>query len=210
MSDTSRWYNAIVRPFQRLAALCRPQGASPTRPYTYVLASWAFLRLLGLVYVMAFGSLWLQLDGLIGREGIVPVAPLLAAAQPRLGIERWWQFPTLCWLDASDGFLYLLCGLGVGLGLLVMLGLLPVLNLLVLWALYLSFATVCQPWLGFQWDNLLLETGFLSIWLAPLTLHDRLHRAVPPSPLALWSLRWLLVRLLFASGVVKLSSGDVP
>ena len=84
MSDTSRWYNAIVRPFQRLAALCRPQGASPTRPYTYVLASWAFLRLLGLVYVMAFGSLWLQLDGLIGREGIVPVAPLLAAAQPRL------------------------------------------------------------------------------------------------------------------------------
>jgi len=208
MPDTSRWCNSIIRPFQKLAALFRPQGASPARPYTYVLASWAFLRLLGLVYVIAFGSLWIQLDGLIGREGIVPVAPLLAAAQNRLGIERWWQVPTLCWLDASDGFLYLLCGLGVGLGCLVMLGLLPALNLMLLWALYLSFATVCQPWLGFQWDNLLLETGFLSVWLAPLTLHDRLRRAVPPSPLALWSLRWLLIRLMFASGVVKLSSGD--
>jgi lipase maturation factor 1 len=208
MPDTSRWCSYIARPFQRLTTLFRPQGASLARPYTYVLASWAFLRLLGMVYVIAFGSLWLQLDGLSGHEGIVPVAPLLAAAQHRLGLERWWQFPTLCWLDASDGFLYLLCGLGVGLGILVMLGLLPALNLLVLWALYLSFATVCQPWLGFQWDNLLLETGFLSVWLAPLTLHDRLRRAVPPSPLALWSLRWLLIRLMFASGVVKLSSED--
>ena len=175
---------------------------------TYILASWAFLRLLGVVYVIAFGSLWLQIDGLVGREGIVPVGPALEAAQNRLGIERWWQFPTLCWLDASDGFLHLLCGLGVGLAILVMLGVLPALHLLVLWALYLSLATVCQPWLGFQWDHLLLETGFLSVWLAPLTLRDRLRRAVPPSPLALWSLRWLLVRLLFASGVVKLSSGD--
>ena len=208
MLDTSRWCNAITRPFQRLAALFRPQRASQASPYTYVLASWAFLRLLGVVYVIAFGSLWMQLDGLSGREGIVPVAPLLAAAQHSLGIERWWQFPTLCWLDASDGFLYLLCGLGVGLGILVVLGLLPALNLLVLWALYLSFATVCQPWLGFQWDNLLLETGFLSVWLAPLTLHDRWRRAVPPSPLALWSLRWLVMRLMFASGMVKLSSGD--
>src|SRR5215813_369971 len=208
MPDTAHWCNAIARPFQKLAALFRPRRANQASPYTYVLASWAFLRLLGLVYVIAFGSLWLQLDGLIGREGIVPVAPLLAAAHNRLGIERWWQFPTLCWLDASDGFFYLLCGLGVGLGFLVMLGLLPALNLLVLWALYLSFATVCQPWLGFQWDNLLLETGFLSVWLAPLTLHDRLSRAVSPSPLALWSLRWLLMRLMFASGVVKLSSGD--
>ena len=86
MLDASRWCNSIVRPFQRLAALFRPQGASPAHPYTYILASWAFLRLLGLVYVMAFGSLWIQLDGLIGREGIVPVAPLLAAAQYRLGI----------------------------------------------------------------------------------------------------------------------------
>src|SRR5262245_186457 len=101
MPDTAYWCNAIARPFQKLAALFRPRRANQASPYTYVLASWAFLRLLGLVYVIAFGSLWLQLDGLIGREGIVPVAPLLAAAHNRLGIERWWQFPTLCWQGHS-------------------------------------------------------------------------------------------------------------
>src|SRR5712692_1561674 len=78
----------------------------------------------------------------------------------------------------------------------------------VLWVLYLSLATVCQPWLGFQWDNLLLETGFLSVWLAPLALRHRLRDVMSPSPRAWWSLRWLLVRLMFASGMVKLSSGD--
>jgi lipase maturation factor 1 len=208
MPDIARWYSYITQPCHRLATLFRPQTASAARAPTYILASWMFLRLLGLVYVIAFGSLWLQLDGLMGREGITPVAPLLEAVQDRVGIERWWQFPTLCWLGTSDGFFYLLCGLGVGFGVLVALGLLPTLNLLILWALYLSFATVCQPWLGFQWDNLLLEAGFLSIWLAPLTLHDRLRRAGPPSLLALWSLRWLLIRLMFASGMVKLNSGD--
>src|SRR5712691_9216681 len=142
MSDTSRWCSYIARPFQRLAALFRPQRASHTRPQTYVLASWAFLRLLGVVYVIAFASLWIQIDGLAGREGIVPVAPALEVAQNRLGIERWWQFPTLCWLATSDGFLHLLCGLGVGLGVCVMLGVLPALHLLVLWTLYLSLATV--------------------------------------------------------------------
>lgn len=208
MPETSRWFSCIARLSQKLVALFRPPRDSHARPPTYVLASWAFLRLLGVVYVIAFGSLWIQIDGLVGREGIGPVGPALEAAQNRMGIERWWQLPTLCWLDTSDGFLHLLCGLGVGLAILVMLGVLPALHLLVLWALYLSLVTVCQPWLGFQWDNLLLETGFLSVWLAPLTLHDRLRRAVPPSRLALWSLRWLLVRLMFASGVVKLSSGD--
>jgi hypothetical protein len=173
-----------------------------------VLASWAFLRLLGVVYIIAFGSLWLQIDGLIGREGIVSIAPMLAAARDQIGSERWWQAPTLCWLDASDGFFHLLCGAGVGIAGLVVLGLLPALNLLVLWVLYLSLAIVCQPWLGFQWDNLLLEMGFLSVGLAPLALRYRRRDMMAPSPWALWSLRWLLIRLMFASGVVKLSSGD--
>ena len=203
-----RWFSAISRQYQRLGTRFRAPQDRAGRQTTYVLARWAFLRLLGVAYLIAFGSLWVQIDGLIGREGIIPIAPALDAARDRLGLERWWQVPTLCWLDASDGFFHLLCGAGVGMAVLVILGLVPALSLSVLWVLYLSLATVCQPWLGFQWDNLLLETGFLSVWLAPLTLRDRRHDVVPPSPLALWSLRWLLVRLLFASGVVKLSSGD--
>ena len=207
MPDTPRWFSVISRQYQRLGTRFRAQPDSAARP-TYVLATWAFLRLLGVVYVIAFGSLWLQIDGLTGREGIVPIAPILEAARDQIGIERWWQVPTLCWLDASDGFFHLLCGAGVGVAILVVLGLVPALSLLMLWGLYLSLATVCQPWLGFQWDNLLLEMGFLSVWLAPLALRDRWRYVMSPVPLALWSLRWLLVRLMFASGVVKLSSGD--
>jgi hypothetical protein len=207
MPATPRWFSVISRQCQRLGTRFRAQPESAARP-TYVLATWAFLRLLGVVYVIAFGSLWLQIDGLTGREGIAPIAPMLEAARDQIGIERWWQVPTLGWVDASDGFFHLLCGAGVGVAILVVLGLIPALSLLVLWGLYLSLATVCQPWLGFQWDNLLLELGFLSVWLAPLALRDRWRYVMSPSPLALWSLRWLLVRLMFASGVVKLNSGD--
>lgn len=166
------------------------------------------MRLLGAVYVLAFASLWLQIEGLSGQVGIAPVAPVLEALQNKLGVERWWQIPTLFWFTASDQALHLACGVGVGCALFLFLGFAPAANTLMLWVLYLSFATVCQPWLNFQWDGLLLETGFLGVWLAPLTLWDRLRRATPPSPLVVWSLRWLLVRLMFAAGVVKLSSGD--
>src|SRR5215510_12105391 len=154
MPATARWFSLLSRQTQRLGTRFRAQQYSTARPTTYMLASWAFLRLLGVVYILAFGSLWWQIDGLTGREGIVPIAPILAAARDRIGIERWWQLPTLCWLDASDGFFHLLCGAGVGLGVLVVLGLIPALSLLILWVLYLSLATVCQPWLEFQWDNL--------------------------------------------------------
>lgn len=178
------------------------------KPQTYVLASWAFLRLLGVVYLLAFGSLWLQIDGLSGSQGIAPVAPGLEALQGKLGVERWWQLPTLFWFGASDILLHVACGVGVSSALLVVLGFVPVAGLLVLWLLYLSLATVCQPWLQFQWDSLLLEVGFLGIWLAPLTCRDRLCRAALPSPWTRWALRWLLIRLMLASGIVKLSSGD--
>jgi hypothetical protein len=158
---------------------------------------------------MALVSVWWQLDGLVGYEGITPVSPFLEALQPRLGLARWWLYPTLSWVDTGMSFLHLLCGVGVGSALLLLLGVLPALNALLLWLVYLSLVTVCQPWLGFQWDHLLLEAGFLSIWLAPLTLQDARRWAAPPSPWALWALRWLLVRLMFASGVVKLASGDL-
>jgi len=39
-----------------------------------------------------------------------------------------------------------------------------------LWALYLSLFVVSQKFLAFQWDILLLEVGFLTIWLVPMTV----------------------------------------
>ena len=181
-------------------------GKSVERP-SYRLSNALFLRLLGLCYLVAFLSLWVQVDGLIGSRGIVPARDLLEAARSQLGGERWTALPTLSWLNAGDGFLHVLCGAGTLAALLAVAGFLPAPALLLCWISYLSLSNVAQPFLDFQWDLLLLETGFLGIWLAPIR-RLRVGAALEPSPLIRALLCWLLFRLMFSSGFVKLASGD--
>ena len=181
-------------------------GKTVERP-TYRLANALFLRLLGLCYLAAFVSLWVQVDGLIGSRGILPVKDLLDAVRAQLGGERWALFPTLCWLNPSDAFLHFLCGGGAFSALLVVLGLVPAPSLLVCWVFSLSLTVAGQAFLAFQWDLLLLEAGFLGIWLAP-PRRWRVGAALDPPWLARALLYWLLFRLMFSSGFVKLASGD--
>jgi lipase maturation factor 1 len=111
-------------------------------------------------------------------------------------------------LSSSDGFLLFLCWGGGFLSLLLFARVAPIVVLPLLWAFYLSLTTIGQVFLGYQWDALLLETGLLAILLAPLGLRPRWD-AEPAAPAsAVWLLRWLLFRLMFGSGVVKLRSGD--
>jgi lipase maturation factor 1 len=177
------------------------------RPTYYQARSW-FLRLLGLVYLIAFWSFWRQVDGLIGHDGILPVAPWLDELRNRFGAEAYRIFPTLCWLNASDPFLHGLCIAGVGLSLLLILQIAPVVCLLLLWILYLSLSVAGQVFMNFQWDYLLLEVGFLSVFLAPWRLLPWRRSQSPISPWAHFLLLWLLFRLMFMSGLVKLTSGD--
>jgi len=86
----------------------------------------------------------------------------------RFGTEAFRLFPTLCWFNPSDSFLHCLCAGGVALSLLLILGIAPVLCLILLWAFYLSLCVTGQVFMNFQWDYLLLEAGFLSIFLAPV------------------------------------------
>src|SRR5262249_2834865 len=110
------------------------------------------------------------------------------------------------WISASDGFLHGLCAAGVAFSVLLVGGVAQRWSLLALWALYLSLVSVGDVFLQYQWDNLLLETAFFSIFLASPWLWP--NRPVRSSPVALWLLRWLLFRLMFLSGAVKLASGD--
>ena len=68
---------------------------------SYELTRWVFLRALGVIYLIAFLSLWPQLRGLIGPQGILPAQDLLAAARRQLGGERFHLVPTLFWLDGG-------------------------------------------------------------------------------------------------------------
>jgi len=173
-----------------------------------LLSRWLFLRLLGLVYLAAFVSLWVQIDGLVGSRGILPAQDLFARAATALGRERYWLLPTLYWLSPSDAMLHALCAAGTVLALLLVVGIAPVLCLAGLWLAYLSLEVVGQDFLSFQWDILLVETGFLAIFVAPLDVWPRLRREAPPRQAIVWMLRWLLFRLMFSSGAVKLLSGD--
>lgn len=164
------------------------------------------MRGLGATFFIAFTSLWVQLQGLIGSRGISPVAEFLPWAYEQLGRRAYGRVPTLCWISASDGFLHGLCAAGVAFSVLLVGGVAQRWSLLALWALYLSLVSVGDVFLQYQWDNLLLETAFFSIFLASPWLWP--NRPVRSSPVALWLLRWLLFRLMFLSGAVKLASGD--
>ena len=210
---TEAAYHFVARHREGFSALTRlfwgREGVLPT----YTLVRWVFLRLLGLIYLIAFVSLGTQIAGLAGGRGILPAANYVEAArahfdQAHVGVGRYYLWPTLCWFNASDGFLHFLCAAGGVLALLVIFNIAPALCLFVLWLVYLSLSTVCGVFLGFQWDALLLETGLLAIFFAPPQWLPRASTAPPPSRIMLWLLRWLLFRLIFESGAVKLASGD--
>ena len=180
----------------------------PRRP-SYRQTRGLLLRGMGLAYLSAFGSLAVQVDGLIGERGILPAAELFGQARQVLGasLTRFWLVPSLLWIDASDRMLHFLCWGGVVLAAALTVGLLPGVVAGLLWVFYLSLVVAGQVFLGYQWDSLLLEAGFLAILLAPGSLW--LARARDePWPWSIWLVRWLVFRLMFLSGLVKLTSGD--
>ena len=211
-------YKVIARHRGLGSTFTRLLWGKNVRPPTYFWARRWFLRTLGLTYLVAFVSLWIQVDGLVGSNGVSPLNQFLPAVYERFGSTAYSLLPTLCWVDSSNGFLHFLCGGGVVLSLLLILGIAPVLSLVVLFIFYLSLTIAGQTFLSFQWDILLLETGFLSIFLAPWRLWPRelmwwlgsatSATASPVSRAGLFLLKVLLFKLMLMSGVVKLTSGD--
>ncbi len=174
------------------------------------LTRWIFLRFLGVIYFIAFFSLGLQVLGLSGSHGILPVHQFLGLVQNQVGLLRHFFFPTVFWLNDSDLSIQAVWIIGVFFSVLLIFNILPLVSLLVLWAGYLSFFTVCGDFLHFQWDILLLETGFLAIFFAPFHVWPKRGLEEPEvSTLWVWLFRILLFRLMFSSGAAKALSGDL-
>lgn len=174
---------------------------------SYALSSWLYGRLLGLVLLVAFLSFWVQIEGLLGENGIAPAEALFGHLRRAEGVT-FFDRPTLAWIAADDTALGLICAGGVFASFLVLVGAVPKLSLLACWALYLSIVNAGFPFTAFQWDTLLLEATFLSVFVAPWTTLHRPALAGEPDALRRWLLWFLLFRLMFRSGVVKLTSGD--
>jgi hypothetical protein len=92
---------------------------------------------------------------------------------------------------------------GAFLSLLVLLGVTNAVVMALLWALYMSFVHVGQDWYGYGWEIQLLETGFLAIFLAPVS-SIRPFPARRPPPVVIGLMRWLIFRIMLGAGLIKL------
>lgn len=137
-----------------------------------------------------------QFRGLIGEHGLLPVRLFLARVE-------FWRSPSLFFLNASDSFIGTVVWLGVGLSVLAITGISEQRGVYfstavwaLLWLFYISIVNVGQIFYGFGWEIMLLEVGFLAIFFGS---SDTKSPAV-----VIWSLRWVLFRLMFGAGLIKL------
>ena len=162
----------------------------------YEFARFAIERGLGLLYAIAFLVAARQFPALSGERGLEPAPALLASTSFR-------DTPSLFHLGYTDRRLQAVAWVGFGLAVLVVLGIahaaplpLTMLTWLALWALYGSIVNIGGTFYGFGWETLLLEAGFLAIFLG--------NAETPPLFPVLLLFRWLAFRVEFGAGLIKL------
>ena len=163
----------------------------------YQLISWLFLKLLSVIYFSAFLSIAIQITGLVGSNGILPFGEFLDQNYQRLGVQALFYFPGLFWINSSDIALQFVAYSGCLVSIVLFFAYKSRICLIILFIFYLSIYHAGQTFLTFQWDSLLLEAGFLAIFLT-----------ASPGKLIIFLFHWLLFRLRFMSGISKLASGD--
>jgi hypothetical protein len=167
---------------------------------TLWLTRFYFQRFLGAIYCLGFVIALNQFGALCGKKGILPMQNFMKDI-------RFWDAPSLFWINQSDGFVLTTAWAGLALSVLAMIGfsdafgtLTSMISWLLLWILYSSFVNFGQTFYGFGWEVLLLETGFLAIFMGA--------SASAPSNIMTFLLRWLLFRLMFGAGLIKIRGDE--
>ena len=155
-----------------------------------------FLHGLAAIYLVAFVAAARQGPALVGSRGLTPVPTFLRRVRLR-------RAPSVFHLHWSDQFFLTVCWSGAALSALCLVGATARLPLavtmlvwLVVWALYLSVVNVGQLWWSFGWESLLCEVGFLAVFLG--------NAATAPPRLGMLLLVWVLFRLEFGAGLIKM------
>lgn len=168
---------------------------------------WIFLRVLSLIYFSAFYPLLFQIKGLIGPEGILPAGVLFQAVSSA-GARRYWIVPSLLWISSGNHMLMSICIVGLVASILLFVNIWPRGTLVVCFVCFLSFVSAAQDFSSYQSDGMLLEAGFISLFLAPSGFRPGWGEHSLPSRVSWFLLLWEWFRIYFESGVVKLLSGD--
>ncbi|MER6693697.1 lipase maturation factor family protein [Streptomyces minutiscleroticus] len=162
----------------------------------YEVARLVFQRGLAVLYLVAFLGAALQFRALLGERGMLPVPRFTERVPFR-------RSPSVFHLHYSDRFFAAWCWTGCAVSVALIAGLDRLLPLwgamllwLVPWALYLSVVNVGQLWYSFGWESLLLEVGFLAVFLG--------NDEVGPPVVVLFLLRWVLFRVEFGAGLIKM------
>jgi hypothetical protein len=165
----------------------------------YEFARQVLQRGMAVLYFVAFLSSHNQFPALLGERGLLPVPEYL-------DILKRLRTPTLFRWRYSDRLLRAVCWAGMSLAAVLVAGLpqlgppwLPMLAFLALWLLYMSIVNVGQTFYGFGWEILLLEAGFTVAFLG--------SDQTPPPRTILLLLAWLVFRLEFGAGLIKIRGG---
>jgi lipase maturation factor 1 len=198
---------SIAEALYRFIAAHRNAGYMVTRalwgsrvePPSYIIASSLFARAIALIYLIAFVSFGRQVRGLIGAQGIQPVTEFFSEVVRQFGSNGFWQVPSIFWWIHSEFGLESIVWGGAVIAGVAAIGRPHTSGqkaaLVLLFVYYLSIVNAGQIFMSYQWDFFLLEAGFLAIFLKPVFTRVFLFR-------------WLLFRLMFESGAVKLLSHD--
>ena len=189
-------------------------------PAQHRLTRWLCLRLIGVTTLCAFLSMYAQLDGLMGEQGISPAAEFMDRVEDHAErmealqdgwqpLERYLRVPTLLWLDTSDETLHWLTLLGALFALLLIFDIAPGPMLLGAWIMYLSLTVAGGAFFLYQWDVLLLEALLVGMLVAPWRrIRPRLAGDREPTRTGLWMVRLLVFKLMLLSGLVKYLADD--
>ncbi|MHB9857482.1 lipase maturation factor family protein [Streptomyces sp. YIM S03343] len=166
----------------------------------YWLSRLVFQRALAVVYLVAFLTAARQFRALLGERGMLPIPRFVAQVPFR-------RAPSMFHLHYSDRFFAGCAWAGSAVSAALVAGadgLLPLWGAMLLWlvpwALYLSIVNVGQTWYAFGWESLLLEVGFAAVLLG--------NDEVAPPVVVLFLLRWVLFRVEFGAGLIKLRGDE--
>jgi hypothetical protein len=194
---------------------------------TIILTRSLYLRSVSIIYLIAFLSLYFQIQGLWGDEGILPAKILLdKLKETHKENANFLNMPTIFWFSdyiqnyfvrvlpilsessSMENSLYIMCLIGIIISISIVINMRIFFNMFgffVLWIIYLSFFLIGQVFISYQWDIFLLEVGFLTILFAPM-FKNNLKYISPVDNSAYFLLRYLMFRFIYSNGIVKVTS----
>jgi hypothetical protein len=177
---------------------------------TYWLTRFVILRLLGVIYAVAFLVAIIQVIPLMGSNGLLPLPYFIGYAKSALGSQTaaFIRLPSIFWFWNSDAALLAFAWIGLMLSCVVVAGFANIPILTAIWFIYMSFVHVGQEWYGYGWEIQLLETGFLGIFMCPL-LDMRPFPKHPPPMLIITLFRWLTFRIMLGAGLIKIRGDEI-